>query len=118
MFFKSSSHKHLPGVAALLFDLKTSDKLKYQVNIAALVWTPTHVGVSVWMGSVSSDLGETLVPVSVSCWLSCAPPLLFAHAEPEGREPALVTVWLLPIAPYLFWLICPIVWPNLSRAGM
>lgn len=45
--------------------------------------------------AVTPDLGQTLIPVPVSCWLSCAPPLLLSLFRPEGREPELAPRWAL-----------------------
>lgn len=49
---------------------------------------------------VSPDLDWALVPVPVSCWLSCAPPLLLSLVEPDGSEPELLPQsGLHPVSP-------------------
>lgn len=61
----------------------------YFLTLCGCEWL--HVCVCVC--SDFTDLGQTLVPVPVSCWLSCVPPLLLSLAEPEGWEPDLVPCW-------------------------
>lgn len=39
------------------------------------------------------DLGQPLVPVPVSCWLSYTQPLLLSLTEPQGRGPDLIQCW-------------------------
>lgn len=70
--------------------------------------------------AVSPDLGQTLIPVPVSCWLSCAPPLLLSLFGPEGREPELTPRWAVS---HFFLAVSPSLthqprWYSLGNAAM
>lgn len=53
-----------------------------------------HVAASGYCcASLSPDLGQPIVPVLVSCWLSFTQPLLLFLAEPQGPGPDLIQCW-------------------------
>lgn len=70
--------------------------------------------------AVTPDLGQTMIPVPVSCWLSCAPPLLLSLFGPEGREPELAPRWAVS---HFFFAVSPSFthqprWYSLGNAAM